>query len=138
VTESSCARPGLTAFSHQEFPVTDLVPLAQAHCIPRRGHEHRLSPARIAELMPQLPGWELVEDATHKHAIALVKIFRFPDYYKTIAFVNALAYIGHREDHHADLGVHYDRCVVTFTTHDVGGLSENDFICAARAEGLMG
>ncbi len=77
--------------------MSDLVPLAQAHCVPRRGHEHRLPPAQIAELMPQLPGWELADP---------------------------------------DLGVHYDRCVVRFSTHDVGGLSENDFICAAKAEAL--
>lgn len=64
------------------------------------------------------------------------KTFRFPDYYRTIAFVNALAFVAHREDHHPDLGVHYDRCIVRFSTHDVGGLSENDFICAAKAERL--
>ena len=55
--------------------MSDLVPLAQAHCIPRRGHEHRLPPARIAELMPQLPSWELTE---HGHALA--KTFVFADY----------------------------------------------------------
>ncbi len=111
--------------------MSDLIPLAQAHCLPRRGHEHRLPPARIAELMPQLPGWELVE-----HGHALTKTFAFADYYRTMAFVNALAFVAHREDHHPDLSVHYDRCVVRFSTHDVGGLSENDFICAAKAEAL--
>ena len=54
-----------------------------------------------------------------------------------MAFVNALAFVAHREDHHPDLGVHYDRCVVRYSTHDVGGLSENDFICAAKAEALV-
>ncbi len=111
--------------------MNDLVPLARAHCIPRRGVEHRLSPASIRELMPQLPGWELAEDGH-----ALVKTFHFEDYYRTMAFVNALAFVAHREDHHPDLGVHYNRCVVRFSTHDVGGLSENDFICAAKAENL--
>ena len=53
-----------------------------------------------------------------------------------MAFVNALAFVAHREDHHPDLGVHYNRCVVRFSTHDVGGLSENDFICAAKAQAL--
>ena len=97
------------------------------------GQEHRLPPAQVAELMPQLPGWELAENGH-----ALVKTFPFPDYHRTMAFVNALAFIAHREDHHPDLGVHYDRCVVRFSTHDVGGLSENDFICAAKAEALLG
>ena len=64
------------------------------------------------------------------------KTFNFKNYYETMAFVNALAYMAHREDHHPDLGVHYNRCVVRYSTHDVGGLSENDFICAAKAEEL--
>jgi 4a-hydroxytetrahydrobiopterin dehydratase len=113
--------------------MNDLIPLAQAHCIARRGSEHRLSEARVRELLPQVPGWELAEDG---HALA--KTFRFEDYYRTMAFVNALAFMAHREDHHPDLGVHYDRCVVRYSTHDVGGLSENDFICAATAEALTG
>ena len=53
-----------------------------------------------------------------------------------MSFVNALAHMANREDHHPDLGVHYDRCVVRYSTHDVGGLSENDFICAAKADAL--
>jgi 4a-hydroxytetrahydrobiopterin dehydratase len=65
---------------------------------------------------------------------AIRKTFCFADYYRTLAFVNALAFVAHREDHHPDLGVHYDRCVVRYSTHDVGGLSENDFVCAAKTE----
>ncbi len=116
----------------EPYAVNDLIPLAQAHCIARRGSEHRLSEARVRELLPQIPGWEIVEDG---HAIA--KTFRFGNYHETMAFVNALAFVAHREDHHPDLGVHYDRCVVRYSTHDVGGLSENDFICAAKAEALV-
>ena len=112
--------------------MTDLIPLARAHCLPRRGHEHRLGQARIAELMPQLPGWELAEDGR-----ALLRTFAFKNYHHTPAFVNALAWVAHREDHHPDLGVHYDRCLVRWSTHDVGGLSENDFICAARTSALL-
>lgn len=112
--------------------MTDLIPLAQAHCLTLRGSEHRLGQARIAELLPEIPGWELVEDG---HALS--RTFRFKNYYETMAFVNALAFMAHREDHHPDLGVHYDRAVVRYSTHDVGGLSENDFICAARANALV-
>lgn len=112
--------------------MSDLVPLAQAHCIPRRGHAHRLTEASVRELLPQIPGWELLEDG---HALG--KTFRFPDYHRTMSFVNALAHVAHREDHHPDLSVHYDRCVVRYSTHDVGGLSENDFICAAKADALL-
>ena len=110
----------------------DLIPLVQAHCIPRKGGEHRLGAARLAELMPQLPGWELAENGQ-----ALLRTFRFDNYHQTMAFVNALAGVAHHEDRHPDLGVHYDRAVVRFSTHDVGGLSENDFICAAKASALL-
>lgn len=110
----------------------DLIPLAQAHCLPRRGIEHKLTEARVRELLPDVPEWERDEGG-----IALTRTFRFNDYYHTMAFVNALAYMAHREDHHPDLGVHYDRCVVRYSTHDVGGLSENDFICAAKADLLV-
>lgn len=113
--------------------MSDLVPLAQAHCTPRRGSEHKLSQARIRELLPDVPDWELLDGGQ-----AIGKTYTFKNYYRTMAFVNALAFIAHREDHHPDLGVHYDHCVVRYSTHDVGGLSENDFICAAKADALTG
>ena len=111
--------------------MSDLVPHAQAHCIPRRGTEHKLPEARIRELLPDVAGWELAEEGK-----ALLRTFEFADYYRTISFVNALAHMANREDHHPDLSVHYNRCVVRYSTHDVGGLSENDFITAARASAL--
>ena len=113
--------------------MADLIPLAQARCAPRRGSEHRLTEASIRELLPQVPDWELVENG---HALS--RTFSFKDYYRTMSFVNALAHVANAEDHHPDLSVHYDRCVVRFSTHDVGGLSENDFICAAKADALAG
>jgi len=113
--------------------MSDLIPLAQAHCLPLKGSEHKLTQARVAELTLQIPGWDLVEEGR-----AICKVFRFGNYYETMAFVNALAYVAHGEDHHPDLGVHYDRAVVRYSTHDVGGLSENDFICAAKADRLLG
>ena len=112
--------------------MADLVPLAQAHCTARRGNEHRLTEASVRELLVQLTDWELVESG---HALS--KTFAFEDYYRTMSFVNALAPIANAENHHPDLSVHYDRCVVRFSTQDVGGLSENDFICAARAAALL-
>ena len=109
--------------------MSDLIPLAQAHCSARKGSEHKLNQARVAELILEVPTWSLTEEGR-----ALCRTFRFDNYYQTIAFVNALAYIAHAEDHHPDLGVHYDRAMVRYSTHDVGGLSENDFICAAKAD----
>jgi 4a-hydroxytetrahydrobiopterin dehydratase len=110
---------------------SEIAQLAQAHCVPRKGAAHRLDAARANALLTQLPGWELVENGE-----AIVKTFKFDDYYHTMSFVNALAHVANREDHHPDLGVHYNRCVVRYSTHDVGGLSENDFICAAKTEAL--
>ncbi|MCZ8113515.1 4a-hydroxytetrahydrobiopterin dehydratase [Silanimonas sp.] len=113
--------------------MTTLSELATAHCTPLRGAEHQLSPERVAALLAVLPaGWRLIDDGP-----AIEKTFRFADYHRTMAYVNALAFIAHAEDHHPDLGVHYDRCVVRFSTHDVGGLSINDFVCAAKAEALL-
>jgi 4a-hydroxytetrahydrobiopterin dehydratase len=106
--------------------------LHEAHCQPLKGAEHKLDAAHVKALLKQLPDWKLIDKGA-----AIEKTYTFPDYYRTLAFVNALAYIAHREDHHPDLGVHYNRCVVRYSTHDVGGLSINDFICAAKAELLI-
>jgi 4a-hydroxytetrahydrobiopterin dehydratase len=66
--------------------------------------------------------------------VALKKVYHFNNYYETLAFVNALAYMVHREDHHPDLYVGYNRCEVRYSTHSVNGISENDFISAAKAD----
>ena len=111
--------------------MTSISELASRRCQPLKGAQHKLPEDRVADGLAALPGWERVEDGA-----AIRKTFRFPDYYRTMAFVNALAYVAHAEDHHPDLGVHYDRVVVRYSTHDVGGLSDNDLICAAKAEQL--
>lgn len=107
--------------------------LATRHCTPLRGPDHRLSAEDARGQLELLPvGWSLAADGDAIH-----RTFKFDDYYRTMAFVNALAFIAHREDHHPDLGVHFNRVEVRYSTHDVGGLSENDFICAAKAEALF-
>lgn len=88
-----------------------------------------LAPAEVQAQLQALPQWRL-------EAGALVRAYRFANYHETIAFVNALAWVAHAEDHHPDLAVSYNRCEVRFTTHSVGGISDNDFICAAKAEAL--
>ncbi|MEO6171764.1 MAG: 4a-hydroxytetrahydrobiopterin dehydratase [Arenimonas sp.] len=105
--------------------------LAKRHCKALKGAEHLLPADAVAGYLLALNDWHLIENEQ-----AISKTFHFDNYYKTMAFVNALAFIAHREDHHPDLGVHYNRCVVRFSTHDVGGLSQNDFICAAKLESL--
>lgn len=97
---------------------------------PRRA----LTPTEIVKRLADLPGWKLSGDGED---VAIERSFRFADYFETIAFVNALAFVAHQMDHHPDLLVHYDRCVVRFRTHAVHGISETDFLCAARADALL-
>ncbi len=93
-----------------------------------------LNATEIVAALAKLDGWSLDGDGAQ---LAIVKTFRFANYYETLAFVNALALIAHRQDHHPDMGVHYNRCVVRFNTHDVGGISQTDFDCAAQADALL-
>jgi len=106
-------------------------PLHEGHCKPRKGAEHRLDGSRIEAFLKQLPDWKLIDAGA-----AIEKTYTFKNYYRTLAFVNALAFIAHDEDHHPDLGVHYGKVIVRYSTHDVGGLSMNDLICAAKVERL--
>ena len=93
-----------------------------------------MSATEIVASLARLEGWKLTGDGSN---VAIEKTFTFANYFETIAFVNALAWVAHRQDHHPDLSVHYDRCVVRFNTHDVGGISSTDFDCAAQADALI-
>lgn len=106
-----------------------------ASIAPRPQHnEKAFSSTQIDEHLRDLAGWSFVDGK-------IVKTYTFKNYYETIAFVNVVAAISHATDHHPDLSVHYNRCVVAFNTHDVdhgkGGISINDFICAARIEAFV-
>jgi 4a-hydroxytetrahydrobiopterin dehydratase len=105
--------------------------LAKKKCKPCEGGIAPYSAEQAQELLAQLKGW-ILEDGR------LVKLYPFRNYHETMAFVNALAWISHREDHHPDLQVGYNKCRVEYSTHAIGGLSENDFICAAKADALFG
>jgi 4a-hydroxytetrahydrobiopterin dehydratase len=105
--------------------------LAARKCRPCEGGVAPLGTAEVRALLAQLEGWN-VESGR------LVKQYTFRNYHETVAFVNALAWISHREDHHPDLLVGYSRCRVEYVTHAIGGLSENDFICAAKCDALFG
>ena len=104
--------------------------LVKRKCKPCEGGVPAYSSQQARELLQQLKGW-LLEDGK------LVKVYPFSNYHHTMAFVNALAWISHREDHHPDLAVGFNQCRVTYSTHAVGGLSENDFICAAKCDALF-
>jgi 4a-hydroxytetrahydrobiopterin dehydratase len=103
--------------------------LEQEKCRPRAAGSVPLARTQIDAGLARLPGWE------HKDG-AIGKTFAFGSYAETIAFVNAVAAIAQREDHHPDMLVGYDKCRVAYRTHSVGGISENDFICAAKVEAL--
>jgi 4a-hydroxytetrahydrobiopterin dehydratase len=103
------------------------LPLGQRHCT---HGAPALDDAALAALLPEVPDWRI---DGHR----LVREFVFRDYHETIEFVNALAFMVHREDHHPDLQVGYRRCTASWTTHSAGNrISENDLICAARADAL--
>lgn len=80
----------------------------------------------------EVPAWEVFDDG-----VAIRRLFTFKDHHEVMAFVNAVAWISHREDHHPNLTVGYSRCEVVYTTHAVEGLTENDFICAAKVDALL-
>ena len=89
-----------------------------------------MSDAAVRDHLAQGSGWRLAGNAIEKS-------FAFKGWLETVAFVDALAWMCHVEDHHPDLQVSYDRCVVRFSTHSAGGISMNDFICAAKADALV-
>ena len=98
--------------------------------VPRRA----LSPTEVVARLAGAPGWKLSGDGVD---VAIGKSYAFANYYETISFVNAVAFIAHAQDHHPDLSVHFNRCAVRFNTHDVKGLSETDFECAALVDALL-
>ncbi len=103
--------------------------LALQHCQPLEG-QPALSAAEVAQHLAGAPRWALSGDA-------ITRSFHFADYHHTMAFVNAVAWVAHAEDHHPDLQVSYGSCAVRFNTHSVGGISINDFICAAKLDALV-
>jgi len=104
-------------------------PLAQMRCQPLEG-TMPMPADQIATQLARLEGWELVEGAIEKR-------YAFADFHRTIGFVNAVAWIANAEDHHPDLAVTYGNCTVRYNTHSVGGISINDFICAAKIDALQ-
>ncbi|MHB1531173.1 4a-hydroxytetrahydrobiopterin dehydratase [Acidithiobacillus sp.] len=104
--------------------------LQHAHCVPCEGGVAPLGVERVEALLRTLPQWQ-------GEGRSIRREFRFKNFYETMAFVNAVAWISHREDHHPELELGYNRCVVHYSTHAIGGLSENDFICAARVDALL-
>lgn len=98
--------------------------------LPRRA----LNATEIVTRLANAPGWKLTGDGAD---VAIEKTYTFDNYYETISFVNAVAFVANAQDHHPELSVHYGRCVVRFNTHDVKGLSETDFESASLVDALL-
>jgi 4a-hydroxytetrahydrobiopterin dehydratase len=98
------------------------------------GTRRALSATEIVAKLVDIPGWTLDGDDVQ---VAIQKTFRFANYLETMSFVNAVAFIAERHDHHPDMSVHYNRCVVRFNTHDVNGISVTDIECATEVDALI-
>ena len=109
------------------------VELAKKRCVPCEGGVKPLDRAAAEKLMKELgPQWKLSADGKQ-----VAGTFEFKNYYRTTAFVNAVAWIAHSEDHHPDIAFGYKTASIMFWTHAINGLSENDFICAANVSALV-
>ena len=107
--------------------------LGTRHCASCEGIGVALTLEQIKNLMPQLANeWQVSKDHTE-----IKRSFAFTNFYETMAFVNAIAWIANVENHHPDLEVGYNYCHVRFSTHALHGLSQNDFICAAKIDQLL-
>ncbi len=104
-------------------------PLSAQRCLALDGRAP-MPAVEISDHLSRASGWALVDGAIQKH-------YDFANYHRTMAFVNAVAWVAHTEDHHPDLRVSFGRCTVRFNTHSVGGISINDFICAAKLDALL-
>ncbi|HEX5337578.1 MAG TPA: 4a-hydroxytetrahydrobiopterin dehydratase [Gallionella sp.] len=110
--------------------MNDICDLTSKRCKPCEGGTPALTQPEVDSLMTQLTGWQ-------QYGNLIGKTYHFKNYYQTIAFVNAVAWMAHHEDHHPELTVGYNSCHVEYTTHAMHGLSENDFICAAKVDALL-
>ncbi len=106
-------------------------------CVPCHGGISALTKPEAEKMLGRLlskdgDGWKIVEDGK-----GIKREFKFPDFYRTMSFVNAVAHIANREDHHPDIECGWGYCRIRYQTHAIDGLHENDFICAAKIDGLV-
>ena len=106
--------------------------LTSRHCKPCKGGASPMTHYEAQASLKQVEGWELSEDGR-----MISRRFGFSNFYETMAFINAMAWIANTEDHHPDFSAGYNYCLVNYTSHAIGGLSENDFICAAKLNQLL-
>ena len=105
--------------------------LTTKRCLPCEGGVKPLNKTEITALLEKTSGWTLNE------AGEITRDFKFKNYYHTMAFMNAVAWMAHHENHHPDIEIGYDHCLVRYSTHAIQGLSENDFICASKVNQIF-
>jgi 4a-hydroxytetrahydrobiopterin dehydratase len=110
----------------------DLNNLINQQCKPCEGGICPLEESASIQQLKQIPGWDLTENK-----LGIVRAFSFKNFAGTMNFINAMAEIAEQQGHHPDFSAGYNNCEVRFTTHAIGGLSENDFICAAKINHLL-
>ncbi|HMP88928.1 MAG TPA: 4a-hydroxytetrahydrobiopterin dehydratase [Kiritimatiellia bacterium] len=104
--------------------------LVKKQCKPCESGTKPLSDESVCEMLMRIPAWA-------RDGKQISRVFTFKNYYQTVSFVNAVAWLAHREDHHPDITFGYKVCTIRYSTHSVGGLTENDFICAAKIDALL-
>lgn len=106
--------------------------LTQIKCVPCEGGTPPLEKDKVEEYLKQTPGWELTNDG-----VQIFREFRFKDFKESITFVNKVAEIAEAEGHHPDIFISYSRVKFNLYTHAIGGLSQNDFILAAKIDQVV-
>ena len=112
--------------------MNEVCDLTNRHCVPCEGGVPTLTREEAEKLLTDVPGWVLAEDSK-----SIMRRFEFKGFYKCMSFINAMAWVANAENHHPDFSAGYNFCEVTFTTHAIDGLSDNDFICAAKVNALL-
>ena len=105
--------------------------LSSIRCVACEGGVPALTHAEIQQFLSEVSGWQANENGK-----TISQRFQFGNFYKTMAFVHAIAWIANQENHHPDLEIGFNYCLVKYTTHAVDGLTKNDFICAAKVDAL--
>lgn len=107
--------------------------LTKIRCVGCEGGIPALTKSEMQRYLPQVSAWQVSADGTF-----ISRRVEFKGFYKTMAFVNAVAWIANQENHHPDMEVGYNYCNIKYMTHAVNGLTQNDFICAAKIDALLG
>ena len=106
--------------------------LREQNCKPLKGKDNAIDSSKARQLLTELPGWRFGDGEEE-----IGKEFKFDDFVHALAFVNAVGWIAEQQNHHPDIELGWGKCSLRFSTHDVGGLSMNDFISAAKVESLV-